>query len=61
MVAIGRKRDMSYETPFTRRYPGLFVFLLHQSQSMSKPMSRSGRPKMDEAAILVNDTLGQLV
>ncbi len=52
---------MTYEAEISRRNPGLFVFLLDQSRSMSRKIAGSGRSKAQEASDAINKQLNEII
>lgn len=52
---------MTYEAEISRRSPGLFIFLLDQSRSMSRKITGSGHSKAMEACDAINKQLNELI
>ncbi len=52
---------MTYEAEISRRSPGLFIFLLDQSRSMSRKIAGSGRSKAMEASDAINKQLNEVI
>lgn len=52
---------MAYEAEISRRSPGLFIFLLDQSRSMSRKITGSGHSKAVEACDAINRQLNELI
>ncbi len=52
---------MSYESEISRRKPGLFIFLVDQSRSMSKKISGGKHSKAQEAADAINRQLNEII
>ncbi|MGP6220820.1 VWA domain-containing protein [Caldiplasma sukawensis] len=52
---------MTYEAEISRRNPGLFVFLLDQSRSMSHKMAGGNDSKAKEASNAINSQINELI
>lgn len=52
---------MTYEAEISRRNPGLFVFLLDQSRSMSHKMAGGSDSKAKEASNAINSQINELI
>ncbi|HKJ96826.1 MAG TPA: VWA domain-containing protein, partial [Thermoplasmataceae archaeon] len=52
---------MTYSSEISRKNPGLFIFLIDQSRSMSHKIGGSDRSKAIEAADAINRQLNELI
>jgi len=52
---------MSYSAEISRRNPGLFIFLLDQSRSMSHKLGGSARSKAQEASEAINRQIYEII
>ncbi|WMT48928.1 MAG: VWA domain-containing protein [Thermoplasmatales archaeon] len=52
---------MTYDAEISRRNPGLFIFLLDQSRSMSRKIAGGQRSKAQEASDAINRQLNEVI